>query len=135
MKFEVIGNPIALKRHRYTKTGISYDPSKNDKMDFLAKCLNNRPPKPLKGAISMKLGFYFVRPKSHFGTGKNAGRLKESAPMFHNKKPDLDNLVKFVVDSLNGIFYEDDRQINNLLAYKDYDDYAHINIEITTIEG
>lgn len=134
MKFEIVGNPVSLKRYRYTKTGFTYDPSKRDKADFLAKCMNNRPNKPIKTAVSVKLEFYFVRPKSHFGTGKNSGKLKMSAPAFHIKTPDLDNLVKFVLDSLNGVFYEDDRQINNLLAWKGYGEYAHINITMEAIK-
>lgn len=130
MKFTIPGNPIALKRHRHTKSGFSYDPSKNDKSDFLAKCLNHRPSKPFTGAIFMRLVFYFIRPKSHFGTGKNANKLKDSAPVFHIKTPDIDNLIKFVSDALNGIFYTDDRQIVSIDAEKGYSDHAHISIEI-----
>ena len=129
--FEVPGNPIALKRHRHTKAGFSYDPSKSDKADFLAMCMNNRPKKPFEGALSVKLEFFFVRPKSHYGMGKNAGRIKESAPQEHITKPDVDNLIKFVLDSLNGIFYKDDRQVVNLLAFKTYtDNYPCVSISI-----
>jgi len=78
----------------------------------------------------MKLGFYFKRPKSHYGTGKNANRVKESAPMNHIQTPDLDNLVKFLSDAFNGTFYKDDSQINNLLAFKDWDEYSHVDITI-----
>ena len=131
--FEVLGVPVALKRHRHTKTGISYDPSKKDKANFLKKCLIHKPKKAYSGPITMKLEFYFPRAKSHYGTGKNASRLKESAPIFHTSVPDIDNLVKFVCDALNGTFYEDDRQINNLLAWKDYGDYGHVNVIIEEI--
>ena len=37
--------------------------------------------------------------------------LKDDAPLFMSQRKDLDNLVKFVLDSLNGAAYEDDAQV------------------------
>ena len=128
IRFEIPGDPIALKRHRHTKAGISYDPSKNDKADFLAKCMEHRPEKPMDCAIGLKVIFCFRRPQSHFGTGKNAGRLKDSAPRYHTKRPDLDNLVKFVEDALQGVFFVDDKQVVYTEIKKIYHDYAKVVI-------
>ena len=36
-------------------------------------------------------------------------------------KPDIDNLVKFVLDMLSGVLFHDDPQITNLRADKDFD--------------
>lgn len=132
--FEIPGDPIALKRHRHTKSGFSYDPSKNDKADFLAKCMNNKPSKPFTKAVALELEFIFTRPKSHFGTGRNSGVLKPSAPEFHTKRPDLDNLIKFVEDALNGVFYTDDRQIMYVGATKTYGEYSCVRIGIWETE-
>ena len=38
----------------------------------------------------------------------------------HNKKPDLDNLVKAVLDALNGVAFEDDSLISDINASKTY---------------
>ena len=38
----------------------------------------------------------------------------------HNKKPDLDNLVKAVLDALNGVAFEDDALISDINASKTY---------------
>jgi Holliday junction resolvase RusA-like endonuclease len=38
--------------------------------------------------------------------------LKEDAPRFVAKKADLDNLIKFVLDSLNAVAYVDDSQVD-----------------------
>lgn len=51
-------------------------------------------------AVSLRLFFSFRRPKGHYGSGKNASMLKDSAPRVHAAKPDLDNLAKAVMDVL-----------------------------------
>ena len=38
--------------------------------------------------------------------------------MCHSLKPDVDNLIKFLVDACNGILYEDDKQIAIVYATK-----------------
>ena len=72
--------------------------------------------------IQIGLDFYFKRPKSHYRSGKYSHLLKENIPEFHIVKPDIDNLVKFVCDSLNGVCYRDDSQIVELKAEKHYTD-------------
>ena len=73
-----------------------------------------------EGPVYLTLLFLFARPKTHFGTGRNAGKLKESAPVYHTKRPDLDNLVKFAEDCLTGIAWKDDCQVASTLSQKRY---------------
>ena len=131
--FEVPGNPIALKRHRMTKAGISYDPSENDKKDFLAKCIQHKPEIPAKGPVEVSLYFYFQRPNKHYRTGKFSGELRDDAPELHSSRPDLDNLIKFVVDSIQGIFFYDDKQICNINALKCYDEKPRIVVSLYSL--
>ena len=51
------------------------------------------------GAVSVSAVFRFMRPQGHYGTGRNAGTLKPSAPEFHIVKPDLDKVVRSLGDS------------------------------------
>jgi len=115
ISFFVPGNPKGLKRHRSytTRAGIhvNVDPNKDDKMDFLAKAMLYRPAEPIDGPLCLWLICVFPRPKAHFGTGRNAGVLKESAPFWYVSTPDCDNVAKFVGDALNGIFWSDDRRL------------------------
>lgn len=123
IEFSVPGNPQALKRHRTFRRGNfsgQYDPSKGDKADFLAKCMQHKPDVPLDEPLKVVLVFKFERPKSHYRTGKNASLLKDDAPDWHTKTPDADNLAKFVCDSLNGIFWRDDSCICSLIVAKQY---------------
>lgn len=123
INFTVYGDPKALKRHRtvnHGKGNVHIDPSKGDKQDFLIQALANKPASPLKEPLKVEIEFAFKRPKSHFGTGKNANTVKTSAPIWHTGTPDLDNLIKFVCDSLNGIFWHDDSYVCLVLAQKHY---------------
>ena len=120
MKFELQGKPKPLKRHRTTRRGHCYDPSKSDKQEWINKA--PIPYEPLTNAIRVELYFYFPRPKSHFRTGKFSNQLRKSAPTTHIKKPDIDNCIKFCLDAMNHHFYVDDCQIISVKAQKSYTD-------------
>ena len=70
------------------------------------------------------------RLKGHYGTGKNAGTLKPSAPLFHTSKPDLDKLVRCIKDALTGIAWKDDAQVSLVCATKVYDEQPGARISI-----
>ena len=121
IRFTVEDEPKSQKRHRHVSRGkftSVYDPSKADKRDFMLKAMEFAPAEPFDTETSVELVFGFQRPRYHWGTGKNARKLKPSAPKSHLKKPDVDNLQKFVFDALNGVFWSDDSIINNVKATK-----------------
>jgi len=133
IKFEIPGNPQALKRHRTFRKGNftgTYDPSKGDKTDFLAKAMAMKPEVPFDEPLSVTLTFVFGRPKSHFRTGKFSHFLKDNAPYWHTKTPDADNLAKFICDALNGSFWKDDSRICKLKVTKMYGEFACTKIRI-----
>ena len=137
----VPGNPQAQKRHRHTKRGSyihTYDPCSNDKNVFLFKTLaEKKPDKLILGPIKMTLIFHMPRSKSHYRTGKFSGILKDSAPNTHSSKPDIDNLQKFVLDSLNGVYFKDDAQVYMIIASKWYSEEpcTLIEMEYDTIKN
>ena len=65
----------------------------------------------LLGAIRLDAIFRLKRPQTHYGTGRNAGKLKASAPVIHTQSPDLAKLIRCLEDALTGVIYRDDRQI------------------------
>ncbi len=52
---------------------------------------------------------------------------------FKATRPDIDNLIKSVLDGLNGVAYQDDGQIVMLHAQKEYSDHDCVEIMIMNI--
>lgn len=85
--------------------------------------------------LAMTIIFRMKRPQYHFISSKaGPGRLKLNCNntnsnniIYPSTTSDIDNLAKFVLDSLNSILYEDDKQIISLHAIKLYDDYCPID--------
>jgi Holliday junction resolvase RusA-like endonuclease len=74
----------------------------------------------LTGPLEAQITFNMPRPKGHYGTGKNASRLKDSAPTAPTTRPDLDKLSRSVLDALKGIVWPDDSVVVRKLVQKDY---------------
>ena len=76
---------------------------------------------PFDGPVKVEVSFYLPRPKSHYGTGRNAGVLKESALRYPTGVPDIDKLCRSTLDVLKeGGAYHDDAQVVHLVASKVY---------------
>lgn len=94
-------DPKPLKRHRTGRRG-NYDPSRDGKRAFLEMCVIvvGRPENPPGGAVLLSVAFVC--------------KIKRG------RKPDIDNLVKFVMDALNGAYWKDDGQICRLIASRKF---------------
>jgi Holliday junction resolvase RusA-like endonuclease len=125
--FKIPGNPIAKKRPRFAtmKRGnksfsMAYNSQKTEEGRVLFEFQKHPGRGIMKGPLFAFFKFYVSRPKSHFGTGRNEGRLKKSAPLYHIIKPDVDNLVKFYLDVMEGEVFENDKQVISVTAFKFY---------------
>ena len=76
----------------------------------------------------MSMVFIFIRPKGHFGTGRNEGKLKKTAPRFHTVKPDLSKIVRAAEDAMSGVVYIDDSQVCERFAKKKYGNRPGVEI-------
>lgn len=129
----ILGEPVAQKRHRTVNIkgfNRNYDPSAADKKDFLSIVQDNAPEKPFDKPLKLIVDAFFTRPKSHFGTGKKLGLLKETAPLYHVSRPDWDNVGKFVSDALNKIYWRDDSVLCEVGVRKRYSENPRIEIKI-----
>ena len=80
---------------------------------------------PAEGGVQVRMVFVLPRPKGHYGTGKNARRLKPSAPPAPiGKRDDIDKLARCVLDALTGVVYHDDGQVAALGVRKRYVEVA-----------
>ena len=76
----------------------------------------------MTGPVQVRAAFYFRRPAAHYGTGKNAAVLKNSAPSIHAQTPDLDKLIRCLWDALTGVVYRDDALIFQVAASRHWTD-------------
>lgn len=114
ISFQIPCIPIPQGRHRTcrTTTGIrTYDApaSATFKQLFALQAAQFLPKTPLAGPLRVALTFWVPKARS---------RPKREAYPAH--KPDLDNLVKSVLDALRGLAWRDDAQIVVLEAAKYY---------------
>ena len=84
-----------------------------------------------QGPMQLEIVFYQVRPKGHFGTGRNKGKLKTSARLYPTVSPNLTKLIRSTEDALTNIIYQDDKQIVKTIASKEYSDKSGALITIT----
>lgn len=126
--FTVYGNPIGKGRPRVVRlpngkiSTFTPGPTKAWEESIQGQALAHRPDRLLEGPLVLVLTFYFVKPKG-------AKRRK-----YPHVRPDLDNTVKAVKDSLNGLIWKDDAQIVDLIAQKRYGDPPRVEIIIQELE-
>ena len=115
------GKGRALARPRMVKTGKKIRQWESCVRAWAWSAMEKQAYTPFiaKHEIESMLLFGMTRPASHYtGTGK----LKTSAPMLCNRKPDLDNLVKATMDALEGICFDNDSRIvkrDSAMVYAD----------------
>lgn len=86
---------------------------------------------PITGAVEITLRFRLTRPRSHYGTGRNALTVKSSAPVYPVSKPDSDKLERAVLDALTqGGAYLDDAQVIHVDRWKVYGDRPGADIVV-----
>ena len=128
----VTGRPQVQRRHS-TGGGHVFDPSGRMKEVFKGKVLE------MKGAAGLNANpvfddgdrlfvksiFRVPRPNRHFVGNRPGNQVRQmfQGP-FTTCLGDVDNFSKFVLDALNGVMYDDDRQVAALLAIKCSDEEA-----------
>ena len=74
--------------------------------------------------VSVVIDLVWERPKSHL---RKSG-VKPDAPVL--PRADVDNAAKAVLDSLNGVAWEDDSQVQRLVVEKSYGTEARTTVRI-----
>jgi Holliday junction resolvase RusA-like endonuclease len=86
-----------------------------------------------RGPVMMQIVFGLPRPKHHFGTGRNAGQVKASAPPYPDGKPDVDKLSRAIMDALKGVVYDDDARVICKTVSKQFDRAARTVIFVRRV--
>lgn len=108
-------------RPRMTKGGHVYTAKATedfeDKVQWHFRRAVHGPIVPLEGPVSVTIKAYHPTPKS---APKRTILQMLAAILRPLVKPDIDNVIKLVLDALNGLGYKDDKQVVELHAYKFY---------------
>lgn len=136
IRFIVPGEPTGKGRPRVFKTnGISraVTPQKTLNYENLVKWIvgETMQTKQLTGEIEADIKAYYSIPKSM--TKKNR-QLIEEGKLHPTKKPDLDNVAKIILDSLNKIAFDDDSQVVKLIVEKHYSDEPRVEVTLNELE-
>lgn len=108
----VPGEPVAKARPRVGKQNHIYTPKKTlaHESKIREEWRENYLDPPSKNLVSLSIRFYLTRPK----------KIPKDFPEYPGKRPDIDNLIKTVLDALNGLAYEDDKQVIKIKARKEW---------------
>lgn len=111
-KIEIAGKPIAWKRVGVNK-GRFFDRQAKERQSFQWRLKSAFNKCPTEAPIVLSCIFSFALPK-------NASKVKRMALLgaFHEGRPDVDNLAKFVNDAAQGILWRDDSQVVRLTVEK-----------------
>jgi Holliday junction resolvase RusA-like endonuclease len=84
----------------------------------------------IRGGVVVELQFYFARPRSHYGIGRNADLVRRSAPRDMVSMPDVDKLARAALDALIGVVLHDDALVCELYAAKRYGEPERTEIQV-----
>ena len=141
----VVGVPAPQGSKRHIGHGIMIEISKRVKpwrQDVKEAALIYYDGEIIDQAVEIEIIFMFARPKSHYGTGKNAQKLKPSAPVFVTSKGkgDLEKLERSTYDALSqssgGSVLKDDSLVvknRNMKRYCVEGEYQGAKITIRTL--
>lgn len=131
-EFEVPGKVIGKGRPRLNSyTGAVYTPTNTKDYETLVEqyfLLKYPKFKMLEGRIKVSIVAYFAIPKATKKSDINQMLENNISP---TKKPDIDNIVKIVLDAMNKFAFKDDTQITKIEVEKKYglEEKVYIKIE------
>ena len=118
IEFKIPGKVIGKGRpHFVKKTGVAITPQQTRSYESLIRdvvlpLMGGE--KPWEGRVKANIVAYYKIPKSWSKKDKELASQQQIPP----KKPDVDNVVKIVLDSLNRWLYLDDTQVCECHMYK-----------------
>lgn len=130
-EFEVPSKIIGKGRPRLNSyTGQVYTPTRTKDYESLVEqyfLLKYPRYKTLEGRAKVTITAYFEVPKSASKVAKEQMLGNTISP---TKKPDIDNIVKIVLDSMNKFAFKDDTQITKIEVEKLYGDVEKLCVRI-----
>ena len=120
--FEIKGQPMGKQRPKFARAGgftKTYTPKETVNYETFVKLCYHQQCKEYFGKkpLFVHIKAYYKIPTSYSFKKKMQCYSGDIRPI---TKPDVDNIAKIICDSLNGVAYDDDKQIVELKIEKFY---------------
>ena len=130
IKFTVPGSPKGKARPRFDpRNKRTYTPQATvsyenfTKLCYINECKRAR----LHGAVFAEIKVFVGIPKYTSKKQRESMLAGQERP---TKKPDCDNITKIILDALNGIAYDDDKQIVEVFVTKRYSEEPRVEVRM-----
>lgn len=140
IKFTYHGEAVGKGRPRVSRRGNyvhTYTPEKTRnfeeaiRFEFMASNCDPMPVYDKEKTLMANILIGVSIPKSYPKYKQALCRCRMIAPA---KKPDLDNVLKSIMDALNGYAFDDDSQIVKVIAEKIYADEPFVEVTIDELQ-
>ena len=132
VEFVIPGTPMGKQRPKFSTVGRyvkAYTPAKTVNYENLVKLEYERQCGDQRFADDAPI---YAMVTAHYEIPKSTSKKKRSqmltGEILPMKKPDADNILKVVFDSLNNIAYKDDAQIIYAQLQKKYSDTPNVSV-------
>jgi Holliday junction resolvase RusA-like endonuclease len=132
MIFKIEGQPQGKGRPRFTKSGHAFTPQATRDYEFLiASEYKESKGEMFDGNVRVNIKAYYKIPKA---TTKEKRGLIERGLLKPAVKPDIDNVIKAILDGLNSVAYHDDNQVVYVDGEKFYAEEPCVIVEVSPYE-
>ena len=133
--FEVPGEPRGKGRPRFSKQGRPYTDSETRAYEEKIVAYYRKAYQgfrwPDNAFLDLTVTAHYPIPKS---ATKAATAGMQAGTILPSRKPDIDNVLKVVLDALNGVAYKDDSRVVAVTARKIYSHTPKLVIEMKGAE-
>lgn len=132
--FNVPGVPVGKGRPKFSRHGAHVQvrtPEKTANYESLIKLAAAQAmdgAAPMRRPVAILLTMHMPIPASW---SKKRQELALRGLIGATVKPDLDNVCKAILDSLNGIVYSDDKQVISATIVKQYGSIPHVAVRVS----
>lgn len=136
IEFVVPGTPVGKGRPRFSRQGSfvrTFTPEKTASYENLVKvkaeeAMQGQP--LFGGAVSVEIAL-FVTPPASWSQKKQREAL--AGTVLPTSKPDVDNVLKGIMDACNEIVFKDDKQAVDVMVKKRYDLTARAFVRVEAL--
>lgn len=131
VEFTIPGEPVGKQRPKASfQQKRMYTPEKTINYESFVKHCYYGNPHFCERQIAVEIKAYMPIPSS---VSKKKQQQMLEGIIRPCKKPDLDNVIKSILDGLNGVAYEDDKQVIELHSEKYYGTTPRVEVNLWSI--